>query len=69
MFVAAGCNVSGLSISPVIGELLAEWIVDGKPSVDLSSMAITRFGTEWDDPAKVLAATDKHYASFYRATI
>jgi len=69
MFVAAGCNVSGLSISPVIGELLAEWIVDGKPSVDLSSMAITRFGTEWDDPAKVLAATDKHYTSFYRATI
>ena len=69
MFVAAGCNVSGLSISPVIGELLAEWIVQGRPSIDLSPMAITRFGAEWDDDARVRAAADRHYASFYRATI
>ena len=69
MFVAAGCNVSGLSISPVIGQLLAEWIVDGAPSVDLSAMSITRFGPEWADGARVLEAAHRQYVSFYQATI
>jgi len=31
-FVASGCNVAGLSIAPAIGEELARWIVDGRPS-------------------------------------
>jgi glycine/D-amino acid oxidase-like deaminating enzyme len=69
MFVAAGCNVSGLSMSPAIGQVLAEWVVDGAPSVDLSPMSITRFGSEWADEARVQAAARHQYASFYRATI
>jgi 4-methylaminobutanoate oxidase (formaldehyde-forming) len=69
MFVAAGCNVSGLSISPAIGQLLAEWVVDGAPSVDLSPMSITRFGPEWADDATVLAAARSQYVAFYHATI
>ena len=43
-FVASGCNVAGLSIAPVIGEELARWIVDGRPSEDLSAMSIARLG-------------------------
>ena len=43
-FVASGCNVAGLSISPVIGEEIARWIVDGRPSEDLGAMSIARFG-------------------------
>ena len=27
-FVTSVCNVAGLSVSPAIGEALAEWIVD-----------------------------------------
>ena len=34
MFVAAGCNVSGLSMSPAIGEQLAAWITNGRPTED-----------------------------------
>ena len=37
-FVASGCNVAGLSIAPAIGEELARWIVDGRPSEDLGAM-------------------------------
>jgi 4-methylaminobutanoate oxidase (formaldehyde-forming) len=69
MFVAAGCNVSGLSISPAIGQLLAEWVVDGAPSVDLSPMSITRFGPEWADHATLREAAQRQYVSFYHATI
>jgi glycine/D-amino acid oxidase-like deaminating enzyme len=43
-FVAGGCNVAGLSASPAIGDLLAAWIMDGTPPLDLSSLSITRFG-------------------------
>ena len=43
-FFASSCNVAGLSISPAIGEALATWIVDGNPPMDLSAMALARFG-------------------------
>ena len=42
-FVAGGCNVSGLSVSPAVGEALAAWIVDGAPPLDLGPLSIERF--------------------------
>jgi glycine/D-amino acid oxidase-like deaminating enzyme len=45
LFVIGGCCVGGLSMSPILGELLAEWIVQGRPSMDLSSMAPDRIAT------------------------
>jgi glycine/D-amino acid oxidase-like deaminating enzyme len=44
-FVAGGCNVAGLSVSPAIGDALAAWIVDEQPPLDLEPLSITRFGT------------------------
>jgi len=34
-FVACGCCVGGLSISPAVGEALADWIVDGETPAGL----------------------------------
>ncbi|MFL5927884.1 MAG: NAD(P)/FAD-dependent oxidoreductase [Gaiellaceae bacterium] len=42
-FIAGGCNVAGLSISPAIGEVLATWILDGEPPLDLTPLSIERF--------------------------
>jgi len=42
-YFASGCNVAGLSIAPTLGEMLAKWIVDGKPPIDLSPMSVNRF--------------------------
>ncbi len=36
LYVAGGCCVGGLSIAPAIGEVLAAWIIDGAPPMDLS---------------------------------
>jgi 4-methylaminobutanoate oxidase (formaldehyde-forming) len=69
MFVAAGCNVSGLSMSPAIGEQIAAWIADGKPTEDMSIMAPDRFGPEWRDVAKARQSAADHYTTFYRSTI
>lgn len=49
LFVLSGCCVGGFSIAPSAGALLADWIVDGKPPLDLSPLAIDRFGSEWND--------------------
>ena len=69
LYVAAGCNVAGLSVSPMIGLLLAEWILDGRPSLDLAPMAVDRFGPEWADERVVREAAARHYRSFYRGTM
>jgi hypothetical protein len=45
-FVASGCCVGGLSVSPAVGEVLADWIVDGAPPLDLSLLGLRRFGPE-----------------------
>jgi glycine/D-amino acid oxidase-like deaminating enzyme len=42
-FIAGGCNVAGLSISPAVGEALATWILQGKPPLDLTPLSIERF--------------------------
>ena len=44
LFFASGCNVAGLSISPALGESLAEWIIEGQPSIDLTPLSVARFG-------------------------
>jgi glycine/D-amino acid oxidase-like deaminating enzyme len=45
LYVAGGCCVGGLSISPAIGEALAEWIIEGQPPLDLSPLAPGREGS------------------------
>src|SRR5437870_2994230 len=38
-WVMSGCCVGGLSVSPALGEAIAEWIVDGVPKLDLSEIS------------------------------
>jgi glycine/D-amino acid oxidase-like deaminating enzyme len=64
-FVASGCNVAGLSIAPAIGEELARWIVDGRPSEDLGAMSIARFGPEWRDEQRLRRAAAWESWHFY----
>ena len=32
-----------LTLGPVTGQLVAEWILDGKPSIDVDAMRVDRF--------------------------
>ena len=45
LYVIGGCCVGGLSTAPALGELLAEWITQGRPSINLSFMAPGRLAT------------------------
>ena len=66
-FVAGGCNVSGLSVSPAVGEAVAAWIVDGAPPLDLAELSIERVaGSEVaEDELRRCAAWE--YRPFYGA--
>jgi glycine/D-amino acid oxidase-like deaminating enzyme len=64
-FIAGGCNVAGLSISPAIGEVLAEWIVDGEPPLDLAPLSIKRFGAESYSEERLKRDAAWQYRHFY----
>jgi 4-methylaminobutanoate oxidase (formaldehyde-forming) len=65
LFVASGCCVGGLSLSPAAGRALADLIVDGKSDPDLAPVSVARFGAAPRDPAALEAACVAQYARRY----
>ena len=49
LWVASGCNGSGFSSSPAIGEALASWIATGSPPDGMAALAPGRFGALTDE--------------------
>jgi len=49
IWVASGCNGSGFSSSPAIGEALAAWIIDGVAPDGMKPLSPDRFGPLPDD--------------------
>ncbi len=64
LFVIGGCCVGGLSTAPALGELLAEWIVKGQPSMDVSKMAPARLANQLPE-SELLARCRREYAHHY----
>jgi sarcosine oxidase subunit beta len=44
LWIATGSSGHGVMHAPAFGQLLAEWIVDGRPSIDVSELDPARFG-------------------------
>jgi glycine/D-amino acid oxidase-like deaminating enzyme len=66
-WVMSGCCVGGLSVSPALGEAIAEWIVDGAPALDLSDVSPARF-TGPVDEAELRERCRHAYATHYRSS-
>lgn len=64
LYVLGGCNVGGFSVSPVLGELMAEWIVSGKAPMDLSRFDPGRFAAHLSE-ADVYEMARQRYANYY----
>jgi 4-methylaminobutanoate oxidase (formaldehyde-forming) len=54
LFVAASFHSGGFSYNAVAGQLMAEWVVDGKTSIDTTAFLPSRFSAE---------ATERHLAT------
>ena len=67
-WVMSGCCVGGLSVSPALGEAIAEWIVDGAPKLDLSEISPARFAGRDVDEVALREHCRHAYATHYRAS-
>ncbi|MBI2469554.1 MAG: FAD-binding oxidoreductase [Candidatus Rokubacteria bacterium] len=43
LFVTCGYSGDGFKYAPAVGQLLAEWALDGRPSIDISVLSLDRF--------------------------
>jgi len=64
-YIASGCCVGGLSLSPSAGRALADLILDGKSEPDLASLSVERFRGWVDRPAELRAVCTERYARKY----
>ncbi|MGZ8783380.1 MAG: GcvT family protein, partial [Gaiellaceae bacterium] len=64
-WVAAGFCAHGLAGAGGMGRLVAEWIVDGTPSLDVWHMDSRRFGAAYTSRAYTLARTTEVYSTYY----
>ena len=64
-WVAAGFCAHGLAGAGGMGKLVAEWIVDGHPGLDVWQMDSRRFGAHYPSRAYTLARTLEIYATYY----
>src|SRR4029434_8488836 len=67
-WVMSGCCVGGLSVSPALGEAIAEWILDGRPSLDLSEISTARFAGDFPDESALRERCRRAYATHYRTS-
>ena len=63
LWVASGCNGSGFSSSPAIGEALAGWICDQPQRLDITALSPGRFGAVTD--SDLVRAGCWQYAHYY----
>ena len=65
LFVAAGFCAHGLAAAGGVGKVMAEWIAEGEPSLDLWQMDIRRFGGHYRSPRHTLARVREVYETYY----
>jgi 4-methylaminobutanoate oxidase (formaldehyde-forming) len=64
-FVAAGFCAHGIAGAGGIGKVMAEWIVQGEPELDVWKMDIRRFGPHYRSRRYALARAYEVYATYY----
>ena len=66
-WLMSACCVGGLSISPAMGEAVAQWIVDGRPEIDLSEITLDRFADRELPEEELRRLCREAYAHHYTA--
>jgi glycine cleavage system T protein len=64
-YVAAGFCAHGIAGAGGVGRIMAEWIVDGEPSMDAWKMDIRRFGAHYRSRRYALARATEIYSTYY----
>jgi glycine cleavage system aminomethyltransferase T/glycine/D-amino acid oxidase-like deaminating enzyme len=64
-WVAAGFCAHGIAGAGGMGKVMADWIVDGDPGMDLWEMDVRRFGAHYRSPTYTLARVLENYSTYY----
>ncbi len=64
-FVAAGFCAHGLAGAGGIGKVMAEWIAEGEPSMDVWEMDVRRFGAHFRSPGYTVKRIRETYETYY----
>ena len=64
-FVAAGLSQSGFGAGGALGQIMAEWIIEGEPSQDTHEFNVRRFGPIYADNKFTTARTLDMYQYYY----
>jgi glycine cleavage system aminomethyltransferase T/glycine/D-amino acid oxidase-like deaminating enzyme len=65
LFVAAGFCAHGLAGAGGVGRVMAEWVAEGEPSLDLWEMDVRRFGAQYGSPTYTVKRTLETYETYY----
>jgi len=66
MWIAAGMSLNGYGGAGGIGKLMAEWIVEGEPSLDVYAYKATRFSNYYANPEYAAERTREGVKYYYR---
>jgi 4-methylaminobutanoate oxidase (formaldehyde-forming) len=64
-YVAAGMSLNGIAGAGGLGQIMAEWLVEGSPALDVSEMNVRRFGPHYADPRYAAERAREVYKYYY----
>jgi glycine cleavage system T protein len=64
-WVAAGMSINGIAGAGGVGRVMAEWILEGEPSIDVWELDVRRFGTHLRDRRYVAEKAREVYRYYY----
>jgi len=64
-FVAAGFCAHGIAGAGGVGRVMAEWILEGRPSIDVWRMDLRRFGKHYGDRGYARVQAVETYSTYY----
>ncbi len=64
-YVAAGMSLNGIAGAGGVGKIMAEWLIEGEPSIDVHEMNVSRFGPHYADMQYVAEKAREIYKNYY----
>jgi 4-methylaminobutanoate oxidase (formaldehyde-forming) len=65
LWLACGFCAHGIAGGGGVGRVMAEWIAEGQPFVDMAKMDVRRFAPQYHSKSLTLAQTREVYATYY----
>lgn len=66
VWLCAGISLNGFGGAGGIGQLMAEWMIEGEPALDITEFRASRFGSYYSNPTYAVERTRECVKYYYR---